>query len=238
MTNDPRNPLPGQPGGTPENPEQGFEMGSEQSSGSGRNLRGSTPTSGASAAGKSTPASERTYQQSQTTRTPTSQTYQQPAAQPTRTYDAPPRPNNNKKFALFGILGLLAVGGIIAGLAASNSSTPTVPAAIRPIPHHAARHVPVSTTHRVASINGTGVTASRPFRVTGPVTANYSYKCKSGSHPFTAGLGRSRTNVLPFVSTHGTGGSNTVSVPGARVGSTYTLGADSTCPYHVSVFER
>jgi hypothetical protein len=245
MTNDPRNPLPGQqPGGTPQNPEQGSEMGSEQTSGSGQpGMRDTTPTTGASSTGRSAPASssseQRTGQAPQATRTTTqTQTSQPRQATPTRTYEAP-RKNNNKKFALFGILGLLAVGGIITGFAVSGSSTPTVPTAIRPLPGHA-RHLPASTStlHRVAFVNGTGVSASKPFKVTGPVTANYSFRCSTGSHPFTAALAQSRAKVLPFVSTTGTGRTGSVSVPGAKVGSTYFLGASSACPYHVSVYER
>jgi hypothetical protein len=247
MTNDPRNPLPGQQPGTPQNPEQGLGMDPEQQMGSGQqsSQRGSTPTSGASAAGRSSVSgseSERTYQAPQTTRTTTSQTYQtpQPSYQttPTRTYEAPPRPNNNKKFALFGILGLLALGGIIAGLAASNSSTPRAPVAIRPIVPHHARHVPVSTTGRlVSSVAGTGVRHSSPFTVTGPVTARYSYRCSSGSHPFTTALATSSRSVVPIATSTSAGTSGTVTVH-PKVGSKYYLAGSSVCPYHVSAYER
>jgi len=129
--------------------------------------------------------------------------------------------------ALFGILGILALGGIIAGLVASNNSgSPTVPAA-------------TSRGHLVASVSGTGVKYSAPFKVThSPVTATYSYRCAAGNHGFIAALAQSRSNITTITSTRGRGIARTVSVRPTSVGSFYRLAASSACPYHVSVFER
>jgi hypothetical protein len=250
MTNDPRDPLGGQQPGMPEG---NFGSDSEQSAGSGQGAgsgqqpgRGSTPTSGASSsAARSGPSGsaseERAYEAPQeTTRTSTTtQTYQTPEASrqaaPARTYDAPRESKNGKRMALFGILGLVALGGIIAGFAASNSS-PTVPAAIPPIPAH---HAAASRGHLVASVSGTGVRYSAPFKVTSSaVTTTYTYRCTSGSHPFVAALAQSRTNITPITTTTGTGASHTATVHPKSVGSFYRVAASSTCPYHVSVFQR
>jgi hypothetical protein len=252
MTNDPRDPREGQQPGMP---EQGFGSDSAQTAGSGQAGgsgqqpgQGSTPTSGASASGgRSGPSDsaseERGYEAPQQTSrtTTTTQTYQTPQAsrQPaeTRTYEAPPKSRNTRLMALLGIVGLLALGGLIAGLVASFHSGPAVPAAIRPVPSH---HAPVSTTgHLVASVSGTGVRYSAPFKVTrSPVTATYSYRCTSGTHPFVAALAVSRTNITPIISTRGTGASHTAAVYPRSIGSFYRVAASSPCPYHVSIFQR
>ncbi len=253
MTNDPRDPLGGQ---QPDMPERNFGSDSEQSAGSGQGAgsgqqpgrgsgqqpgrgsgqqpgRGSTPTAGASSsAASSGPSDERTYEgRQETTRSATTtQTYQTPQAsrraEPTRTYDAPRKSRGNKLIALLGIVGLLALGGIIAGLTASFNGTPAVPTA-------------ASAGHLVASVSGTGVKYSAPFKVTrSPVTTTYSYRCASGTHPFVAALAVSRTNITPITSTRGTSASHTAAVYPRSVGSFYRVAASSPCPYHVSVFER
>ncbi len=129
-------------------------------------------------------------------------------------------------FALLGIVGLLALGGIIAGLTASYNSSPAVPAA-------------TGRGHLVASVSGSGLRYSAPFKVTrSPVTATYSYRCTSGIHPFVAAMAVSRANITPITSTRGTAASHTVTVSPRSVGSFYRVAATSPCPYHVSVFER
>jgi hypothetical protein len=269
MTNDPRDPLGGQQPGMPDESSgsdsgqaasSGQTSGQGQPGGSGQQPgrgsarqpgqgsgqqpgQGATPTAGASASGaRSTPSGpaseERTYAPQETSsRVTATQTYETPQASrqaaPPRTYEAPRR--NTKMMALLGIVGVLALGGLIAGLVASNSSTPTAPAAIRTIPH-----APVSSRgHLVASVSGTGVRYSAPFKVTrSPVTATYSYRCTSGTHGFIAALAQSRSNITPITSTRGGGAARTVSVSPRSVGSFYRVAASSPCPYHVSVFER
>jgi hypothetical protein len=254
MANDPRDPRGGQQPGMP---EENFGSDSEQSAGSGQGAgpgqqpgRGSTPASGASSsAARSGPSGsaseERAYEAPQTTRsTTTTQTYQTPQASrqgaTARTYDAPRQSRSGKRIALLGIAGLVALGGIIAGFAASHSS-PAVPAAIRTVPSHhaAARHAAASRGHLVASVSGTGVRYSAPFKVTSSaVTTTYTYRCTSGSHPFVAALAESRTNITPITNVTGPGGSHTATVHPTSVGSLYRVAASSPCPYHVSVFQR
>lgn len=237
MTNDPRDPQGGQQPGTPEQnfgSDSGQGAGPGQPAGSGQGAeQGSTPATGPSSSRASSgPSEERAYEAPEQTsrRTTTTQTYQTPQASrrpaETRTYDAPPKSRNNKMFALLGILGFLALGGIIAGLVASYNSTPAVPAA-------------TAGGRLVASVSGSGLRVSAPFRVTrSPVTATYSYRCASGTHPFVAAMAVSRSNITPITSTRGTGASHTTTVSPRSVGSVYRVAADSPCPYHVSVFER
>jgi hypothetical protein len=248
MTNDPRNPLPGQQPGTPQNPEHSSGMGSQSGSEPPSDVPGGTPDTGASAASarsdrsdRPAPASdERNYQtpessrQATATRTQTRQSTQASVqASPTRTYDAPPKSSNSKRLAVLGIAGLVAGAGIVAGFAASNNSTPATPAAI-------GGHLPIRTGagHLVAAVGGTGTRVSSPFSVTGaPIVARYSYRCGSGTHPFVAAVAQSRTNIAPITSTRGTGGTSTVTLH-PRTTGTYRLAASSPCPYHVSVFQR
>jgi hypothetical protein len=242
MTNDPRDPLGGQQPGMPgessgsdseqaatsgQTPGQGQAAGSGQGQAAGASASEVRPTPAGSA------SEERSYeaQPERGRMTTATHTYEVPEGsdqgRPTRTYEAPPKSRNTKMMALFGILGILALGGIIAGLVASNTSRPTVP------PAAAARG------HLVASVSGTGVRYSAPFKVThSPVTARYSYRCTTGNHGFIAALAQSRTNITTITSTRGRGIARTVSVAPTSVGSFYRLAASSTCPYHVSVFER
>ena len=190
MTNNPRDPLPGQEPGQPQDPRQqplgesaeqraGNQPSQQQPGRPGQQMpasgAGETPATGSTASGMpaSSSGSEARGYQSPQQGQQTSQSYQrtEPAYQTTR--GAPPPRKSNRNLALFGILGLLAVGGIIAGFAATNNSNTSPAAAIhRPLPAH----------RLLANFSGTGPRFSAPFVVTGsPVTARYSYVCGSGT---------------------------------------------------------
>jgi hypothetical protein len=242
MTNDPRDPLGGQQPGMPDestgaNSEQaassGQTPGQGQAAGSGQGSTAGASSSTARSTPSGSASQERTHEapQDRGRMTTATQTYEVPEgsgrAAPTRTYEAPRKSRNTRMMALFGILGVLALGGIIAGLVASNNSTPTTPA------------VPTTTGRLVASVSGTGVKYSAPFKLTrSPVTATYSYRCTTGNHGFIAALAQSRTNITTITSTRGRGIARTVSVSPRSVGSFYRVAASSACPYHVSVFEK
>src|ERR1700722_14761242 len=143
-------------------------------------------------------------------------------ATPASTYDRPVQTSNvNRKAALGGILALLAVGGIVTGLAVSNSSSPPPP-------------------RLLGTFSSVGTHASLPFTVpSGPVTAKYSFACPAGtgSHPFLAALiNSSRTDIVPIARTAGTGGTHSVTLHPADPGTSYQVGASSPCPYRVSVY--
>jgi hypothetical protein len=169
MTNNPRNPLPGEQPESPQGPGQGMggiDPSQQQTPGQptpGQPMPGQPGQPGQRVSGQqqsdlgpATPASgtTRSTGSSATGATPVSASQQQPRGQETtsqpvqrsgettRTYEQPRRSNNNKKIALVGILGLAAVAGIITGFAASNNSSAPVAAVHRTVP--AVRHSPVA----------------------------------------------------------------------------------------------
>ena len=144
-----------------------------------------------------------------------------PATPPTDQDRAVRTDKNNRKLALGGILGLVAVAGTIAGLAATNSSPPA--------------------PRLLGTFSAVGTRASAPFRVpsSGPVTARYSYSCAAGSasHGFAAALiNPSRREIDPIARTTGTSGTRSVTLHPAQPGGSYQVGATSPCPYRVSVY--
>jgi hypothetical protein len=167
---------------------------------------------------------------------PQSRSYQ-PRQEP-RTVAHKPKRNRN---ILFGILGLLAVAGIITGLTASRgTSNPT--AAIRRVPiRHAPVHAPVNngTRRLLGTLNSTGSRTSGNFVVpSGTVTAHYSYACPAGTgaSSFNAQLS-SGSNNQTIARTSGTSGSQFVTVH-PNAGGTYHISAQSRCPYRVQIYTR
>jgi hypothetical protein len=252
MTNNPRNPLPGEQPGSPQDPSQGMDPAQEQTPGQpGQGVSGqqqsdlgpATPASGTtrstgSSATGATPVSS-SQEQTKYSEPRGQQTTSQPVQrQTTRTYEQPRRSNNNKKLALAGILGLAAVAGIVTGFAASNNSTAPTAAVHRPLP--AVRHRPVSTTpsfRTLTTFNASGTRTSNSFAVTNPSAAHWSYRCASGSHPFSASMATtSGGNRMPIASTSGTSGSGTAILHPSSTGSKYQISANSACPYHIRVY--
>jgi hypothetical protein len=263
MTNNPRNPLPGEEPDSPRDPHQGLGESEEQAAGyqqpseqpmkPGQSMpassagarpasgsAGATPASG-STAGSATPASSASASQGRTSQPPeqtyqsTSQSYQrEPGYQTTKT--APPPRKSNKKFALFGVLGLAALAGIIAGFAATNNSTPPAAAIHRPLPTHAR----VPSGRLLQNFSGTGGKLSPQFTAThSPLTVRWSYVCGAGTgtHRFSAGLvAVNGKDTQLIANTTGTGAGSITTVHPRYVGSKYQIGATSTCPYNVKVY--
>ena len=258
MTNDPRNPLPGEQPGTPYDPQNigmgqtpgqpgSGQPGSGQPGsgqpGSGQQPVGGqqpTPTTRSTAAGATPVSASQPRSQEPRTQT-TTQTSQTTQPQPTtRSYEAPRR-SNNKRIALFGVLGLAAVAGIITGFAATNSSTSPVAAVHRTIPRHIPfNHAPVSTGRLLTTFSESGGThTSAPFTVTNPATVHYGYKCSTGSHNFSASMATtSGGNHQSIANTTGTGISQARTLHPSSTGSSYRISASSACPYVVRVYAR
>jgi hypothetical protein len=151
----------------------------------------------------------------------------------TRTYDAPRPARNTRRLALFGMAGLVALAGVITAIAATSNHTPTTPPAAGP-GHGAA----APAGRLLATLTGGGLRYSAPFLVShSPLIAQYSYRCTSGSHPFTAAIAASRSNISTFASTTGTGTSRTATIYPHRMGTRYRIAAASACPYRVSVYQ-
>jgi hypothetical protein len=151
------------------------------------------------------------------------------------------KPKRNRNL-LFGVLGLVAVAGIIAGLTASRgTSTPT--AAIRPhvpirhIPAHAPVNHPTTTRRLIGTLNSTGSRTSGNFVVpSSTATAHYSYTCPAGTgaSSFNAQLSNGSNSQI-IARTSGTSGSQFVTVH-PNAGGTYHISAQSRCPYRVQVY--
>ena len=243
MTNNPRNPLPGE---QPQDPQKGFGTSPEQPATGQQPARGATTpssSSGATPVSASQPSQpSRASQPSQPAQART--TYQEPrttTAQPTttRTREAPRRPNNNKRMALYGILGLAAVAGVITGFAATNNTSSPVAAVHRIVPPSHVRHVPASSGRLVATFTGVGARTSAPFTVTNPSTVHYGYRCSSGTGTFRASIATaSGGNRQVIANTAGSGLSAARVLHPSSTGSTYRISADSTCPYFIRVYSR
>jgi hypothetical protein len=249
MTNNPRNPLPGD---QPQDPQQGFGTPPERQAPSGQQPSGQQPARGAttpSSASGATPASAsppsqptqptqpRTrYQEPRTQQT----TYQTSQPTVTRTREAPRRPNNNKRIALYGILGLAAVAGIITGFAATNNHSSPVAAVHRVVLPTHVRHVPARTSGRLLeTFTGVGARTSTPFTVTNPSTVHYGYRCSSGTGTFRASMATTGgANRQVIASTSGAGTSAVTTVHPSSTGSTYRITANSSCPYFIRVYGR
>jgi hypothetical protein len=133
-----------------------------------------------------------------------------------------------------GLLALVALAGIIAGVAASNNPAPRT-AAIR--------HVPVApASHLVGTFDSVGPGNSAGFVMpTSSATAHYTYTCAAGAAPaaFRAGLlNATGTDTEVIATTMGTKGSGTVALHPKYPGTTYHIAADSTCPYRIQVYSK
>jgi hypothetical protein len=245
MANNPRNPLPGDQPGQPQDPGQGMDPSREQMPGqpaSGQqpgqqpgqqqsDIGGTTPTSGttrpaaASGAG-ATPASS----SEQTS----SQPVQRSQTTTTGSYEQPRRSNNNKKIALVGILGLAAVAGIITGFAASNTTNTPTAAAV----HRTVVRTPSSRSIRVLTLfNGSGTRTSAPFTVTNPSAAHWGFNCASGTHSFHATMATtSGGNRMTIANTSGTRSTGTMILHPSSTGSSYRISANSACPYSIRIY--
>jgi hypothetical protein len=245
MSNNPRNPLPGDQPGQPQDPRQGMDPSREQMPGqpasgqpsgqqSGQQQPdvGRTPASGTnrstgSSASGATPASSSEQRTG----------YTEPRAQQTtttRTQQPPRRSNSNKKIALFSILGLAAVAGIITGFAASNSSnTPTAAAVHRTVP----RTVPSRSIRVLTLFNGSGSRTSSSFTLTNPSAAHWGFNCASGTHSFRASIATtSGGNRMTIANTSGTRSTGTVIMHPTSPGTAYRITANSACPYSIRIY--
>jgi hypothetical protein len=157
----------------------------------------------------------------------------------TRSREAPRRPNNNKRMALYGILGLAAVAGVITGFVATNNPSSPVAAVHRVVLPTHVRHVPATSGRLLETFTGVGAGTSTPFTVTNPATVRYGYRCSAGTGTFRASMATtSGANRQIIASTSGTGTSAATTVHPSSTGSSYRITANSTCPYFIRVYSR
>ena len=150
---------------------------------------------------------------------------------------------------LSGLLGLIALGGVTAGLVASNAATtPHVTAPTTHPPTHATTTPttsptvsPTSSARRLIVAAGSASGSSGAFIVpTSTVSAHYTYTCPSSlassPHGFQAQLENATgTDVLPIAASRNMSGSGTVTLHPKNVGSAYHVVTTTNCPYTVKI---
>ncbi len=152
--------------------------------------------------------------------------------EPVRT--GPPRPEHGESRRsmlpiLLGLLGVLALGGLIAGLVVShNPSTPTAAA-------------PTTTTRTLSTFTSRGDNSAASFTTPStPMTAHYSYACPAGTTGhfvarFETAAGSAIRNIVSSSALSGSG-STTVTAPPPPVGTPYHVAVSAPsggCTYHI-----
>jgi hypothetical protein len=145
---------------------------------------------------------------------------------------APPRagyrePSRSRLPIIVGLLGVLVLGGLIAGLVVSHTpSTPTT--------------TPV-TTHTLSSFTSRGDATAPAFTTPStPLTAHYSYSCPAGTTGtfvarFETAAGSAIRNIVSSTALSGSG-ATTVHAPPPPVGSPYhvaVIAPSGGCTYHI-----
>jgi hypothetical protein len=141
---------------------------------------------------------------------------------------------------LSGLLGLIALGGVTAGLVASNAAT--TPHVTTP-PHHGTSPAASPTTgaRQLIIFRGSASSSSSSFVVpTSTASAHYSYTCPSSlasaPHGFQAQLENSaRTDILPIAASRNMSGSGTVALHPSHAGSAYHVVTTTNCPFQVKI---
>jgi len=220
--------MPGQPASGQQQPDIG------QTPASGTSRSTGSPATGATSSSSS---EQRTGSTDPRARQASSEPVQRSQTTTTRTYEQPRRKGGNKKIALLGILGLLAVAGIITGFAASNSSSSPVAAVHRTVPHVPAAHSSTPSYRVLTTFNGSWTKTSATFTVTNPSAAHWGFNCASGTHSFSASMATtSGADRIPIVSTSGTRNTGTVILHPSSTGTPYKITASSACPFSIRVY--
>jgi hypothetical protein len=148
-----------------------------------------------------------------------------------RTRAAPPRteyrePRRSRLPIVLGLLGVLALGGLIAGLVVSH--TPSTPTA-------------APTTRTLSTFTSRGDASAPAFTTPStPLTAHYSYTCPAGTTGhfvarFETAAGSAIRNIVSSTALTGTG-ATTVTAPPPPVGSPYhvaVIAPSGGCTYHI-----
>jgi hypothetical protein len=151
-----------------------------------------------------------------------------------------------RRYAPVAVLGLLALGGLIAGLAATSggSSPARPPAAVRPSPHPSvtgASAFPTTTAHLLERFEFVGPSNSGGFAVpSSSVASYYMYKCP-GRNPngfYVAMINANGSDKQTIAKTAGHIASGSVVLHPRYPGSTYHLAIRTDCVYRIRVYAR
>jgi hypothetical protein len=161
------------------------------------------------------------------------------------------RRSHTGMFVALGIVGLLALGGLIGGLVAAFGGTT----------HHAAAHIhkPSVPTHAPAAVKSPstskpsspssgalvktfqyiGPRASGGFKATSAMTSQYIYRCPSGPGPFDARvMNASGSDTQTVAKTSGAGGTGSTVLHPKYPGQTYHLSVNTKCEYRVQLYNK
>jgi hypothetical protein len=147
--------------------------------------------------------------------------------------EAPPRteyrePHRSRLPILAGLLGILALGGLIAGLVVSH--TPSTPTA-----------APVPTTRILSTFTSRGDASAPSFTTPStPLTAHYGYSCPAGTTGrfvarFETAAGSAIRNIVSSTALTASG-ATTVTAPPPPVGTPYHVAVSAPsggCTYHI-----
>jgi hypothetical protein len=137
-------------------------------------------------------------------------------------------PRRSRLPIVLGLLGVLALGGLIAGLVVSH--TPSTPAA-----------APTTTTRTLSTFTSRGDASAPSFATPStPLTAHYAYSCPAGTTGhfvarFETSAGSAIRTIVSSASLSGSG-STTVHAPPPPVGSPYHVAVTAPsggCTYHI-----
>jgi hypothetical protein len=122
-----------------------------------------------------------------------------------------------------GILGMLALVGLITGLTVAFNQPPST-----------------SGAHLIRTFQFVGSRTSASFNVPSASTsAHYMYRCPKGAANFNARMqNTSGSDVQRIVNTSGKGGTNLVALHPRHPGSAYHLAVHTPCEYRVQVFSK
>jgi hypothetical protein len=137
-------------------------------------------------------------------------------------------PHRSRLPIIAGLLGILALAGLIAGLVVSHTpSTPTVSTA--------------PTTRTLSTFTARGDASASSFTTPStPLTAHYSYSCPAGTTGhfvarFETAAGSAIRNIVSSTALTGSG-ATTVTAPPPPVGSPYHVAVSAPsggCTYHI-----
>jgi hypothetical protein len=160
------------------------------------------------------------------------------------------------RFIALGVIGLLALGGLIGGLVAAFAGPAATAAHHSHVPsvttHVPTTHVPTSVSPTTTPSPSSSTAAIKTFQYVGPrvsggfaapaaVTSRYIYRCpapKPGAGPFMAKMENANgSDSQTIANTSGPGGTGTVVLHPRHPGSTYHLNVSTKCEYRIQLYK-
>jgi hypothetical protein len=149
-------------------------------------------------------------------------------------------------FVALGIIGLLALGGLIGGLVAAFGGSSSTAAVHHPsVPTHVptpAAHSTSSTSsgHLIKTFQYIGPRTSGGFTVpTSAVASHYIYRCPSGPGPFDATMkNASGSDIQTVAKTSGPGGTGATVLHAKHPGQAYHLDVNTKCEYRIQLYTK